>query len=45
MEIPDFILFTEGSYLREPRGKYQVYHAIVSPGSVFENAPLPNVKG
>lgn len=39
----DFILFTDGSYLQGPHGKYQAGCAIVFPGSTLENGPLPNV--
>lgn len=39
----DFIFFTDGSYLRGPRGKYQADLVTVSPESILENAPLLNV--
>ena len=42
MTDPDFIVFTDGSYLRGP-GKYQADLVTVSPESILENAPLPNV--
>lgn len=40
-DYPDFIFFTDGSYLRGPHGKYQA--DLVTPESSLENAPLPNV--
>ena len=43
MDNTDFILFTDGSYLWGPHGKYQAGYAVVSPVSVLENGPLPNV--
>ena len=43
MTDPDFIVFTDGSYLRGPHGKYQADLVTVSPESILENAPLPNV--
>lgn len=43
MDNPDFILFTDGSYLRGPQGKYQAGYAVISPVSVLENGPLPDV--
>lgn len=40
---PDFIFFTDGSCLRGPHGKYQADLVTVSPESILDNAPLPNI--
>nr|XP_059866102.1 ribonuclease H-like [Delphinus delphis] len=42
MENPDFILFTDSSYLRGPHGKYQPGYAVIPPMSILENGPLHN---
>ena len=38
----DLILFTDGSSLRGPTGKYEARHAVVSPISILERAPSPD---
>lgn len=47
MDNPDFILFTDGSYSysnsQEPHGKSQAVYTAVSPVSLIENDPFPNV--
>lgn len=43
MDNLEFVLLTDGSHLGGPHGKYQAGIAIVSPVSVLDNAPLPNV--
>ena len=47
MDNPDFISFTDGSYLWEPHGKYQLCtgtsYVAVSPVPILKNGPLPNI--
>ena len=47
MDNPDFTLFTDGSYLGGPHGKYRLCagtsYAAASPVPILEDGPLPDI--